>query len=155
MQAVKWREAAVWGGGLGVLVVLWQLVSAGLGLTSLFVPVATTIELVVLAAALRSARADHSFVQQLVLAVAVAVSAGVLIMGGSMLVTGVLFPELLDATRAEVLGQMQAAGESPERIATVMASIAPGPQAVTGFLGTVATAVVFAPPLAWLVGREA
>ena len=109
------------GGGvvLGALVVVWQVVSVGAGLTAVFIPVATLLQVVVLVATLARTRADHGYGAQVGVGSVVSGVAAAMIFVGSVATLTVVFPDALPP-------------EAPGAVA----------QATGGVIGTLVTGVV-------------
>ncbi len=141
-----------YGIALGVIVFLWTAIVVGAGwhkdpvLLLLFYLV-IPFEITLLLLALRStAAAGASYGKQVLNGLGISVVGGVLIALGSVFLTTIVFPnyfqEIQDAGRA----MMEKAGLSAENIESqlrVNASMyQPWPNALNGFIGTVATGLV-------------
>ncbi|MCB9675837.1 MAG: hypothetical protein H6737_12015 [Alphaproteobacteria bacterium] len=83
---MDWKTAAIGGVVLGLLVVVWQFVSAAAGLQMLFPLVATALELAVQIGVLVRTRAQHAYVQQVAIGSGVAFVATPFILVGAVLV---------------------------------------------------------------------
>ena len=139
---MDWKTTATAGLVLGGVVTLWQVVSIAAGLTSLFVPVATLVQVLVVVGALAAMRSKHGYLQQLAAGTALSAVAAAILFVTSLLSTAVLFPGALETMRAEVAASMEAA--TAEEVEAAVAMIAPLPQAVFGAIGTLVTGLVVA-----------
>ncbi|MEZ4320173.1 MAG: hypothetical protein R3F61_22030 [Myxococcota bacterium] len=83
---MEWRVPVIGGVVLGVMVVIWQLVSAAIGATALFPLVATLLELIVVIGAMAQTRQVHGYGQQVAAGVTIAALACVFIVPGAVAV---------------------------------------------------------------------
>ena len=132
---------------LGVLASVWAFIVMIAGLyeiTWLFATVATLIAILVLIWGLRqTAREGKSYGGQLGAGVLMAVIGGTIIVGTSILLTTVVFPNYLGDVATEGAETMRADGDSEAEIeAYVAAQTNPLLNGLMGFLGTVATGIV-------------
>lgn len=132
-----YKHALVAGGVLAGVVAVWQLASAASGLTSLFVPVATALQLAVLLGLLYSQRQQASYLQQLGGGVLASAVASVVIGVTALFVLPALLPDAYPALQEETRQAM--AGSTPEEIEAAVAMATPGPQALAGVIGTLVT----------------
>lgn len=124
------------GVALGLVVVLWQIVSIGTGLTSVFVPVAFALQVLAVLAALWTTREKHRYGQQIWGALELSAVASGLIFMGSLFATSVLFPNAVVELRSATALQLAQAGATATEIAAATESITGLGQATAGVIGT-------------------
>ena len=123
------KPVFVFGLTLGAVCVAWQLVSAATGTTGWFIPVATGIEAAVLITFFSRHDAALAWGRRALDGVAVSAIGAVLVFGGSLLVSQVLFPGLLASTASPPPSPLSAAG--------------------AGFMGTLVTGAALSGALAF------
>jgi hypothetical protein len=131
---------------LGVVCIIWELVFGVMGwykdpvLMNLFW-VVILLELVVLIWYLRMTAATNSYGKQLATGTLMSVVGAVIIFGGSLLFTMVLFPNYFTEFRQLQADMLRQAGKSEEEIRSALALSAPVQtplaNALSGALGTV------------------
>jgi hypothetical protein len=90
------REAGLGGVAIGVLVFAWQVLTAAVSPgTSLFIPIATGIELGILVGLL-SRNVARPYSERFTIGAGASALSAILVFAGSLLVTQVLFPGLLE-----------------------------------------------------------
>jgi TM2 domain-containing membrane protein YozV len=127
----------------------------------MFVPIVSTIEIVVLILALRKTAAlGRSYSGQVVAGTLMALLGGAIIFCASLFLTSVLYPnyfaEINQMSREVMLKNKQ----SEEQIAAAINAVAgwqtPGMSALAGFIGTVTTGIVASAIIAiWIRARNA
>jgi hypothetical protein len=132
---------------IGVIASIWALIVMVGGLykiTWLFATVATIIVILVLIWGLRhTAKEGRGYGGQVGAGVLMAIIGGVIILGTSLLLTTVFFPDYLTDIAAEGAEMMRADGKSEAEINTYVAGQTnPLLNAIMGFVGTVAAGLV-------------
>jgi hypothetical protein len=136
---------------IGVSVVVWTFVMGFTGwyldpaLLNLFVLV-IPIQIVLLVVGLRSSAAENGYGKQVLSGTLASLLASVLIFGGSILFTTVVFPSYFEEIRAVHTSMLERAGKNPDEIRAEVEAMAatqtPFLQALFGAIGTIVTGLV-------------
>ena len=120
----------------------WYLDPALLNLFFLVIP----IQIALLVVGLRSSAAENGYGKQVLSGTLASLLASVLIFGGSILFTAVVFPSYFSEVRAVHTSMLEQAGKSPEEVRAQVEAMAatqtPFLQALFGAIGTVVTGLV-------------
>jgi len=149
---------------IGVLCAVWTLVMGYTGLykdpslANLFFLV-VPIEIGCLVWGLRkTAREGRTYGGQILAGTMMAVVAGVIIIGSSLLFTTVLFPhysqEVEQMYRATLLRQGKSEAEIVAALQANAASLTPMAQAMSGFIGTLVTGIVSSAVIGYFVRKR-
>ncbi len=136
---------------IGVAVVAWTFVMGVTGwyrhptLLNLFW-VVIPIQIVLLVLGLKSSAAQNGYGKQVVSGTLASILAAILIFGGSILFTTVVFPSYFEELRTLQAAMLEKAGRSPAEIRTEVEAMAatqtPFLQALFGAIGTIVTGLV-------------
>ncbi len=138
-----------WKAGLaiGVLCAVWEIIMAATGwitspdLMNLFYLV-ILIQVGVMVWGLKLRAAERSYGRQVLDGTCMSVIAGAFLFAFSLLLTTVLFPDLIDRMKAVQMQSLKNAGRSEVEISQRLALQTPLIQALMGFAGTVLTGVL-------------
>lgn len=132
---------------IGGLCALWQLTMAWTRwianpqLMNLFYLV-VLIEIGVLIRALKQSAADRSYGQQVWAGTAMSIVAGVFLFFFSLLLTTLLFPNLMNEMKEVQMQMLREAGKTDTEISVALSLQTPLIQALMGVAGTLATGIV-------------
>ena len=139
---------------LGILIVLWTFIMGFTGwykdpvLLNLFWVVLLLEIWIVLTALQSTARLGMGYRDQIIVALAVATTAGLLVFAGSLLFTTVAFPKYFEELRAAQENVLRRSGlseaEIAEQIESMKSQYTPFRQALQGFIGTVVSSLLIA-----------
>jgi len=135
------------GFAIGVLCAIWQVIMALTGwitnpsLMNLFYLV-ILIEIVVLIWGLKQCAAGNTYGQQVLAGTAMSVLAGVFLFAFSLLLTMVLFPNLINEMKTVQTQVLKDAGRSEAEISVALNLQTPLIQALQGLIGTVVTGLL-------------
>jgi hypothetical protein len=132
---------------IGILCGIWQVIMALTGwitnpsLMKLFYLV-ILIEIAVLIWGLKQSSTEQSYGQQVLAGTAMSVLAGVFLFAFSLLLTTVLFPNLIQEMRAVQARILREAGRSEAEISAALSLQTPLIQALQGLIGTAVTGLL-------------
>ena len=148
---------------IGVAVVAWTFVMGITGwyrhptLLNLFW-VVIPIQIVLLVLGLRSSAPENGYGKQVVSGTLASILAAILIFGGSILFTTVVFPSYFEELRTLQTSMLEKAGRSPAKIRTEVEAMAatqtPFLQALFGAIGTIVTGLVSSAVIAAFVRKK-
>ena len=106
----------------------------------------------------RTAREGRTYLGQILAGTMMAIVAGVIIIGSSLLFTTVLFPNYAQEIEQMFRTTLQQQGKSHAEIAAAVhanaASWTPMAQAMSGFIGTLVTGIVASAVIGWFVRKR-
>lgn len=132
---------------IGIFCGIWQIILATTrwiinpSLMNLFYLV-ILIEIAVLIWGLKQSSTENSYGQQVLAGTAMSVLAGVFLFAFSLLLTTVLFPDLINEMKTVQTQMLKQAGRSEAEISAALSLQTPMIQAILGLIGTVVTGIL-------------
>jgi hypothetical protein len=129
---------------IALLCAAWQVIMIAAGWltnpkTFAFFYLVVLIQVLILIWGLRQTAAQKSYGGQVLIGTGASIIAGILLFLYSLLVTTVLFPNLIGEMKAMATQSLEAAGQTKEQITAALTLNTPLNQATQGLLGTVIT----------------
>jgi len=144
---------------IGILCGLWQIMMASTrwivnpSLMNLFYLV-ILIQIAVLIWGLKQSSTENSYGRQVLAGTAMSALAGVFLFAFSLLLTTVLFPDLINEMKSVRSQMLKQAGRSEAEISAALSLQTPMIQAIMGLIGTVVTGILASLVIAIFVRKK-